>query len=90
MGLALRHLSDASKSIELSMDEMYAFDEAGLHLEERTGIYVDPYKDTRIHPEHQKLLAAYLTEHTPESGGRIARFLVEALELGVTLLAEGD
>ena len=58
-------------------------------LRQRTGIFIDPYGDTKLYPSHQKILIAYLEEF-PRKSIELVNFLKESSALDAIVYCVGD
>ena len=58
-------------------------------LRQRTGIFIDPYGDTKLYPSHQKSLIAYLEEF-PRKNIELVNFLKESSALDAIVYCVGD
>ena len=58
-------------------------------LRQRTGIFIDPYGDTKLYPSHQKILIAYL-EKFPRKNIELVNFLKESSALDTIVYCVGD
>ena len=58
-------------------------------LRQRTGIFIDPYGDTKLYPSHQKILIAYL-EKFPRKNIELVNFLKESSALDAIVYCVGD
>ena len=58
-------------------------------LRQRTGIFIDPYGDTKLYLSHQKILIAYLEEF-PRKNIELVNFLKESSALDAIVYCVGD
>lgn len=58
-------------------------------LRQRTGIFIDPYGDTKLYPSHQKILIAYLEEFSRKNI-ELVNFLKESSALDAIVYCVGD
>ncbi|QEY26013.1 hypothetical protein [Neisseria zalophi] len=49
-------------------------------IQKKTGIYIDPYSDTKLYPSHQKLIIVFL-ENYPNQYLNLVNFFQKAIEL---------
>ncbi|WP_346893036.1 hypothetical protein [uncultured Roseibium sp.] len=61
-------------------------------LKDRTGVFVDPYADTRIAPEQAKVLIVEIEKTKADSDGirRLLNLLDEAVKSSEWIIAVGD
>lgn len=59
------------------------------HLRDKTGVYLDPYADSRLYPAHQALCIAFLRGQSAAHSDFIA-FLQEAAALDEVVHCIGD
>lgn len=74
-------LSD--KSVELLGDALF-------YLEEKTGIYINPYGTTKVYPDHQKILINYLSNNKDDEIKKLLAYFREAVSQDEIILADGD
>lgn len=61
------------------------------HLKSKTGIYIDPYGDTKLYPSHQKIIVSFLTNHSNVNLHiDLLDYLKKSIELDETIYCKGD
>jgi len=91
--LHIRYLLDVDGNkpfIELSLSELDFFGEAFNHLKKKTGIFIDPYGDTRIYPDHQRIVIDFLAATKDKRAIKLREFFKVASDRDEVLLASGD
>ena len=66
------------------------FEAAFSDLQEKTGVFIDPYGTTRIYPDHQRLLISFLSGSFHPTVRAFVAYLAEAASRDAALLANGD
>lgn len=69
---------------------MMALESGFTFLKSKTGVYVDPYGDTRLYPAHQKILADYWAQSNDSEILNFRNYLLEAISGAHPLLFVGD
>ena len=83
--------TDGSKpSLLLSDKNIESLNDAFFYLEKKTGIYIDPYGTTKVHPDHQKILINYLSNNKDNEIKKLLAYLREAVSQDEVILADGD
>jgi hypothetical protein len=84
-----RHSSPVTK---LSDDHLHGLEQEFLFLRSKTGVFLDPYSNTRLAPDHAKLLSEAIKANGPKSKGikRFAAMLDESVRSGRWIMALGD
>ena len=83
--------TDGSKpSLLLSDKNIESLNDAFFYLEKKTGIYIDPYGTTKVHPDHQKILINYLSNNKDNEIKKLLAYLKEAVSQDEVILADGD
>jgi hypothetical protein len=81
-----------SPVVQLSVDDWSELEQELTFLRSKTGVWLDPYSDTRLAPDHAKLLVNAI--RSGRHGGDNIEKLVRALDQSVTMdrwiLAIGD
>ena len=91
--LYLSYISDtdgSKPSLFLSDKSVKLLDDALFYLEEKTGIYIDPYGTTKVYPDHQKILINYLSNNNDNEIKELLVYFREAVSQDEIILAEGD
>jgi hypothetical protein len=82
----------SSPVVQLDFEDWTELRQEVAFLESKTGVYLDPYSDTRLAPDHAKLLMDAIRAR-PQRGDNIQK-LVELLDQCVTtdrwMIAVGD
>lgn len=94
MGLEFYRLGEQKPSprVTLEFRDYEAIRRAFEDLKDRTGVFVDPYADTRIAPEHAKILYDGIENEKADSDAirRLLNLLDEAVKSGEWIIAIGD
>ena len=91
--LYLSYISDTDggkPSLLLSDKSVKLLDDALFYLEEKTGIYIDPYGTTKVYPDHQKILIKYLSNNKDDEIKKLLAYFREAVSQDEIILADGD
>ena len=91
--LYLSYISDTDggkPSLLLSDKSVKLLDDALFYLEEKTGIYIDPYGTTKVYPDHQKILINYLSNNKDDEIEKLLAYFREAVSQDEIILADGD
>lgn len=91
--LYLSYISDTDggkPSLLLSDKSVKLLDDALFYLEEKTGIYIDPYGTTKVYPNHQKILINYLSNNKDDEIKKLLAYFREAVSQDEIILADGD
>ncbi|MFQ1012472.1 hypothetical protein ACFX2U_06370 [Gilliamella apicola] len=91
--LYLSYISDtdgSKPSLFLSDKSVKLLDDALFYLEEKTGIYIDPYGTTKVYPDHQKILIKYLSNNKDDEIKKLLAYFREAVSQDEIILADGD
>ena len=59
------------------------------YIKKKTGVYIDPYSDTKLYPSHQELIISFLVNHS-NAYVDLINFLKEAIELDTIVYCIGD
>ena len=81
-----------SPVVQLSDDDLSKLDQERAYLRSKTGVWLDPYSDTRLAPDHAKLLvnAIRSARHKGDNIDRLARALDQSVAMDRWLMAIGD
>lgn len=94
MGLEFYWLGEQKKTprVTLNNRDTEAVFQAFENLKDRTGVFVDPYADTRIAPAHAKILYDCIEKTNADSDAirRLLDLLDEAVKSGEWIIAIGD
>ena len=91
--LYLSYISDTDggkPSLLLSDKIVKLLDDALFYLEEKTGIYINPYGTTKVYPGHQKILINYLSNNKDDEIKKLLAYFREAVSQDEIILADGD
>ena len=91
--LYLSYISDTDggkPSLLLSDKIVKLLDDALFYLEEKTGIYIDPYGTTKVYPDHQKILINHLSNNKDDEIKKLLAYFREAVSQDEIILADGD
>lgn len=91
--LYLSYISDTDgvkPSLLLSDKIVKLLDDALFYLEEKTGIYINPYGTTKVYPDHQKILINYLSNNKDDEIKKLLAYFREAVSQDEIILADGD
>ena len=91
--LYLSYISDTDggkPSLLLSDKIVKLLDDALFYLEEKTGIYINPYGKTKVYPDHQKILINYLSNNKDDEIKKLSAYFREAVSQDEIILADGD
>ena len=91
--LHIRYLLDVDGNkpfIELNLSEVDFFEEAFSHLKKKTGVFIDPYGDTRIYPDHQRIVIDFLASNKDKTAIKLRDFFKTASDKDEVLFASGD
>ena len=91
--LYLSYISDTDggkPSLLLSDKSVKLLDDALFSLEEKTGIYINPYGTTKVYPDHQKILINYLSNNKDDEIKKLLAYFREAVSQDEIILADGD
>lgn len=77
---------------QLSHDDWSKLDQELAFLRSKTGLWLDPYSDTRLAPDHAKVLvdAIRSAQHKGDSIEKLVRALDQSVAMDRWLLAIGD
>ena len=78
--------------VQLSGDDWSKLDQELVFLRSKTGVWLDPYSDTRLAPEHAKLLvdAIRSAQHKGDNIAKLVRALDQSVTMDRWILAIGD
>ena len=81
-----------SPVVQLSDDDLSKLDQERAFLRSKTGVWLDPYSDTRLAPDHAKLLAGAIrsAQHKGDSIEKLVRALDQCVTMDRWMLAVGD
>ena len=85
-----------SKAVPAQKDRIFSLDDFSLFkpgfefLRSKTGVEIDEYGDTRLYPDHQRLLLDYWKDDLNLSVRKFAAFLTLAVNDNEVLLFIGD
>ncbi|MCU7646526.1 hypothetical protein [Pseudomonas piscis] len=77
-------------SLSIHDRDLKFLEPAFLDLEQKTGIYIDPYGTTRVYPAHQQILVDYLHGRSEEQIVEFVRLLKNCIREDEVLVADGD
>jgi hypothetical protein len=87
-------LDDRRRSpiVQLSDDDWSQLDQELVLLSSKTGVWLDPYSDTRLAPDHAKLLvdAIRSAQHKGDNIEQLVRALDQSVTMDRWMLAMGD
>lgn len=66
------------------------FAEGFNHLRAKTGVFIDPYGDSRLYPDHQRLLAAFWHKSKEPEIQAFLAYMTQSIQDDYTLLFIGD
>lgn len=72
------------------LDDIAPFEKGFAYLKSKTGVVIDPYGNTRLYPDHQRLLLAYWKDDDRPEVRRFASYLATAASRDVILFFSGD
>lgn len=75
---------------EYTVSDYSALESGFRHLVSLTGVYIDPYGNTRLYPDHQRLLISYWKDNDHPEVRRLSAYLEEGSSREITLMFEGD
>lgn len=81
-----------SPVVQLSDDDWSRLDQELLFLRSKTGVWLDPYSDTRLAPNHAKLLgdAIRSAQHKGDNIEKLLKALDQSVTMDRWMLAIGD
>ncbi|OCG19405.1 hypothetical protein A9G29_03295 [Gilliamella sp. Fer2-1] len=91
--LDFSYLSDqdgSKSSLVLNDKKAQLLDHAFTYLRQKTGIMIDPYGQTRIYPDHQKILINLLHQHNDSEIQKLVLLFKQASSEDEIILADGD
>ena len=81
-----------SPVVQLSFEDWSKLDQELAFLRSKTGVWLDPYSDTRLAPDHAKLLvdAIRSAQHKGDNIEKLVRALDQSVAMDRWMLAIGD
>lgn len=59
------------------------------YVKKKTGLYIDPYSDTKLYPSHQELIISFLNNYS-DTHIDLINFFKGAIELDTIVYCIGD
>lgn len=59
------------------------------YIKKKTGVYIDPYSDTKLYPSHQELIISFLNNYS-DTYVDLINFFKEAIELDTIVYCIGN
>lgn len=81
-----------SPVVQLSDHDLSELDQELVFLRSKTGVWLDPYSDTRLAPDHAKILvdAIRSAQHKGDNIEKLVRALDQCVTMDRWMLAIGD
>jgi hypothetical protein len=77
--------------VEISRSDFLLLEESICALKEKTGVYIDPYGDTKLYPDHGKILLSLMdSKKTNDNVRRLLNIIQESIDKDELLFFIGD
>ena len=82
--------ADKKPSIDLDLHDIDILEDAFIYLKKKTGVYIDPCGDTKIYPDHQRMVMDFLAASRDKRIIKFREFFKAASDMNEVLFACGD